>query len=109
MVARDPGEAWENQRIRNIVGLCELERLEAQHRPEQNNSIKGNSVIRQVACDPRRAGRTIALTEKVQRRRPALVAREVHPDELAKGLDVPAHVPKAPRSGGIRRTAPSRA
>src|SRR5215468_107462 len=63
VIAGDPGEARENQRIRDIVGLRELQRFETQHGREQNNAVERDSAIGEIARDSCRTCSAIALAE----------------------------------------------
>ena len=68
---------------RQVVARAEDEPLEVEAQETRITSVEGDAVVDQVAGQPGGAGRAVALADQVERRRPAVVPGQVHPDELA--------------------------
>ena len=60
--------------VRQVVRPPELERLEVEHRGDQDDAVERDPLVGEVARQARRAGRAVALADEVKRRGPASVA-----------------------------------
>jgi len=75
--------------IRQVIAGVELGRLEIQDRGNQDDAIQIHAVaLLEIAGQTRSARGAIAFAGKKFRRRPALVACGIQPDEISDGFDV---------------------
>ena len=94
VIARNHGEAWNQQDVRLVVGLRVFERLEIDRDRKQGDSVERYSLPSELSGDARRTGGAITFSEQEQRRTPALVAADIHANEFAEGLHVAFYAPE---------------
>src|SRR6185369_9491564 len=99
------GESRNQQNVRLVVTLGVFESLKAERGGEQRDAIERDALVREIAGDASRAGGSVALAEKEERRTPALVASEIQPDEFAESFDITFDAQKFLRQLGICGTA----
>ena len=94
MVSGDHSEGRDQINVGLVIGLGVFESLKVQDHREQSDAVEVNSLLGKVAGNARSAGGAVALTQQEERRVPALVARNVHADELAESLDIAFYTPE---------------
>src|SRR5260370_24025380 len=78
-----------------MVARVEFRRLEIQDRGYQDDAVEIHAIaLLEIAGKARGAGCAVAFAREKFRRRPALVARGIEPDEIRDGLDVFRHTVK---------------
>ena len=82
------------ERVGKVVSLREPGRLEVEDRRHEEDAVEGDALVDEVARETGGAGRAVALAHEEERRRPALVPREIEADELADGGEVALHAPE---------------
>ena len=91
VVLRDVGESWQEQRIRQVVGRGEDQRLQVHGAGHQDQAAERRADALQLVGQRRTARRAVAFAGQVQRRAPALVARQPEPHDLGQRLDIAIH------------------
>ena len=94
VITRNHGEGGNQQDVGLVVALGVFQRLEAERGREQGDAVERDALVREIAGDAGGARGSVTLAEEEERRTPALVAREIQPDEFAEGVDVALHAQK---------------
>ncbi len=82
------GQGRQVEDVRQVVPPGDVERLEVEHRRDQDDPGRRDPPVQQRVGQPRRAGGSVALAHQIDRRTPALVSRQEQPDELADRINV---------------------
>src|SRR5207248_2682509 len=91
MIPRVGGVARQMQRVAQAIVQTRSQRLKIKHGGNQRDAVERNSLVDEIAGEPRRAESAVALARDKERRHPTRMTRQIHADEFAHRLQIALH------------------